>query len=153
MFLQKHPGARLHKSVTTRPPRSDNDTSHTFVSNEEFDTLEHEGKLLLPVEAYGFRYALPVLPTKTQDIVFVLLREQFIDIFKTGYPAAKVIQVEANPAALAQRLAERGDTSRIDLNVITNEIANGRKKADTIISTDQPLEIAFSEFERHSATI
>ncbi|HSW92640.1 MAG TPA: guanylate kinase, partial [Patescibacteria group bacterium] len=77
-YIQQHPDARLHKSITTRPVRGDGDTSHRFVTNEEFDKLAAGGELIKPVEAFGYRYAITEIP-EYDGITLVLLRYQFVE--------------------------------------------------------------------------
>jgi guanylate kinase len=137
-YLKQHPDARLHKSITTRPVRGDSDTSHRFVSDEEFDRLAAAGELIKPVEAFGYRYAITKIP-EYDGITFVLLRYQFVEEFKRFYPKAMVIQLEAPVEFLLERITSRGDTARADARVMHAEITAGRKIADNILDTSQGL--------------
>lgn len=145
-YIKQHPDARLHKSITTRPVRGDGDTSHRFVSDEEFDRLAAAGELIKPVEAFGYRYAITKIP-EYDGITFVLLRYQFIEEFKRFYPKATVIQIEASVDALLERVARRGDTVRADSDTMRAEIIAGKSVADHTIDTSRAFKIAFKRFE------
>lgn len=147
MYLAEHPDAILHKSVTTRPIRGRDDTSHTFVTDVEFDALEQQGKLLQSVSAYGYRYALPKLPKDITKTIFVLIRAEFVPPFLKLYPAARIVQIEAPLDVLARRLAERGDTTRIDTTALLAETELGRRNADAIISTTSSPAMSYTEFK------
>ena len=146
-YIQHHPDARLHKSITTRPMRGDNDTSHRFVTDAEFDKLATAGELIKPVEAFGYRYAITKIP-EYDGITFVLLRHQFVEEFKRFYPHAKVIQIEAPVEILLERITNRGDKMRAKADELLNETTKGREKADCIIDTDTDIENVYNEFNR-----
>lgn len=131
-YIQQRADARLHKSITTRPIRGDGDTSHRFVSDDEFDKLAAAGELIKPVEAFGYRYAITKIP-EYDGITFVLLRYQFVEEFKRFYPEARVVQIETSVTVLLARIAERGDIMRANSKDLQNEIAAGRLIADLII--------------------
>jgi len=149
-YIKQHPDARLHKSITTRPVRGDSDTSHRFVSDEEFDRLAAAGELIKPVEAFGYRYAITKIPDY-DGITFVLLRYQFVEEFKRFYPDAKVIQIEAPVDVLMERIASRGDASRADAGVIQAEIIVGRSAADHAISSAQEFASTYAAFAKLTA--
>lgn len=142
-YIKHHPDARLHKSITTRPVRGDGDTSHRFVSDEEFDRLAAAGELIKPVEAFGHRYAITKIP-EYEGVTFVLLRYQFAQEFKQLYTEAKVIQIEAAVEILLERIASRGDTVRADADAMQAEIIAGHKLTDRIIDSGQKFEISYS---------
>lgn len=144
-YIKHHPDARLHKSITTRPVRGDSDTSHRFVSNEEFDRLAAAGELIKPVEAFGYRYAITKIP-EYDGITFVLLRYQFVEEFKRFYPEAKVIQIEAPVETLLQRVIDRGDTVRAEADELQRDIIAGRKIATYAIDTQQDLKSMVLDF-------
>lgn len=146
-YIKQHPDARLHKSITTRPIRGDGDTSHRFVSDEEFDRLAAAGELIKPVEAFGYRYAITKIP-EYDGITFVLLRYQFVEEFKGFYPGAKVIQVEAPVEVLLERITSRGDTVRANADEMQVEIIAGRKIANYIIEAPSRSNTIFMDFER-----
>ena len=146
-YVQHHPDARLHKSITTRPMRGDDDTSHRFVSDAEFDKLAAAGELIKPVEAFGYRYAITKIPDY-DGITFVLLRYQFVEEFKRFYPDTKVIQIEAPVEILLERITNRGDKMRAKADELLNEATKGREKADCIIDTNTDIENVYNEFNR-----
>jgi len=146
-YIKQHPDARLHKSITTRPIRGDGDTSHKFVSDEEFDTLAAAGELIKPVEAFGYRYAITKIP-EYDGITFVLLRYQFVEEFKRFYPETKVIQIEALVELLLARIASRGDMARADADVVQAEIIAGRRIADYIVNSARDFTSTYAEFAK-----
>jgi len=150
-YIKQHPDARLHKSITTRPVRGDGDTSHRFVSDEEFDRLAAAGELIKPVEAFGYRYAITKIPDY-DGITFVLLRYLFVEEFKRFYPNTKIVQVEAPVSILLGRLNSRGDTFRVDVDSMISESLSGRAIADYTLKTNQPLNTSLKEFERFLST-
>lgn len=147
MYIAKHPNAILHKTVTTRPRRNANDNSHTFVTDAEFDALEREGKLIYSAPAYGFRYAMPLLPDDTNKTILVLLRIPFVAEFLKLYPYTRVLQIEACIDTLAARLAVRGDHDRIDNIALQKEIERGRIEAHTTIINNKTFDTSYSQFE------
>lgn len=146
-YIKQHPDARLHKSITTRPVRGDSDTSHRFVSDEEFDRLAAAGELIKPVEAFGYRYAITKI-SEYNGVTFVLLRYQFVEEFKRFYPEAKVIQIEAPEEVLLERIASRGDVSRADIDVMQAEIIAGRSAADHTVSSAQDFASTYADFAK-----
>jgi len=151
-YIKQHPDARLHKSITTRPVRGDSDTSHRFVSDEEFDRLAAAGELIKPVEAFGYRYAITKIPDY-DGITFVLLRYQFVEEFKLFYPEAKVIQVEAPVGMLLERSTSRGGARSENTDMLQAEISAGRKLAKSLVKTHGDFFNTYKEFEDLCATI
>lgn len=144
-YIQQHPDARLHKSITTRPVRGNSDTSHRFVSDEEFDKLAAAGELIKPVEAFGYRYAITKIP-EHDGTTFVLLRYQFVEEFKRFYPHVIVIQIEAPIKTLLDRTASRGSEERVNQSII-EEILSGRKYANYTMNNELAFSKAYSEFD------
>ena len=147
MYTRRHQDAALHKSATTRAQRNEYDNSHVFMTDEEFDQAQQEGKFIQAVEIYGHHYGLPTLPDDTSNTLLLLLRAQYVTIFKQYYPDCHVIQIEAPVPVLTQRLVARGDSDRADKTELALEMTVGQGLADTIISTDAPLDQSFQEFE------
>lgn len=145
-YAAEYPRAILHKSITTRPSRGPDDTSHIFVTDAEFDALERQGNLIQVVTAYGVRYGLTTLPDSTAMVVFVMIRQQFANEFKRYYPDAHIVQVEADTETLVKRLSARGDTHRINKLALLTETENGRQKAEAVIINDGPLARSYKEF-------
>jgi len=145
-YIQRHPKARLHKSITTRPIRGDGDTSHSFVSDEEFDRLAAAGELIKPVEAFGYRYAITKIP-EYDGITFVLLRYQFVEEFKRFYSDAKVVQIEAPVEVLLERIANRYNSERDTKDALLREMSSGSKVADFFLKTESQFAVVSMEFE------
>lgn len=151
-YIQHHPDARLHKSITTRPMRGADDTSHRFVTDAEFDKLAAAGELIKPVEAFGYRYAITKIP-EYDGITFVLLRYQFIEEFKQFYPDVHVIQVEASVKTLLQRISSRRDISRENKENLISEMLSGRTIRNYTIDTDQSLDNTLGMLEELCNTL
>lgn len=147
MYTLRHHDAVLHKSATTRPQRNEYDNSHIFMTDEEFETAQQDGKFIQAVEVYGHHYGLPSLPKDSSDTLLLLLRAQYVAVFKQYYPDCKVIQLEAPLSVLADRLIARGDGDRVDQTEISIEVTVGRTVADHVIHTDKPVDESFKEFE------
>lgn len=146
-YLASQPQAILHKTLTTRPIRDSNDSSHKFVAEHEFDRLEKSDGFLYATNVYGYRYGLPPLPDDADDTIFLMLRQQFVKTFQAKYPDARVIQIEAPIKTLIERLSQRGDTARLDEQSLAQEITVGRSISDVIITTDKSFEDSYLEFE------
>lgn len=148
LYTQRHADAVLHKSATTRAQRNEYDNSHIFMSDDEFTQAQAHGQFIQSVEIYGHHYGLPTLPENTSNVLLLLLRAQYVTIFKQYYPDCHVVQFEAPLPVLTERLIARGDADRIDEVEISLEVTVGRTVADTIINTDKPLDESFKEFEQ-----
>lgn len=147
-YLANHPGAELHKSATTRPQRDSHDNAHDFMTDNQFDQAIAEGRFIQPVEVYGQRYALPHLPKQSDQLLFVLIRQQFVAPLKALYPDATVIQVEAALVTLTSRLASRSDRQRDTPEQLQAEIDAGRQVADHIIVNDGAIDASYQEFTK-----
>ena len=86
--------AVLHPTITTRPQRSDDDTSHLFVPLDTFNGLKANRHLIGVSQVFGYWYALPELPDTSERII-VILRASFVEEFRSYYPTAIVVDIEA----------------------------------------------------------
>jgi ribose 1,5-bisphosphokinase len=127
---------------TTRARRPGEGDTHVFVTDAEFDGADYLGTL----DIFGARYGLPPLPRPR--VALVVLRAAALDQFTALFPDARIIQVEAPPEILAERLRARGDPERASQADLRQEIAAGRTAADGIVRTDQPFERSLAEFAK-----
>ena len=138
----------LLPTETDRPQRAAEDTvTHTFISTDEIMQKIDSGQYLGHGSMHGYHYGLPPIPETVLPVV-VPLRALFIPAVWQHRPDAKVIQFEASPETLIERLHARGDSDRADPKQLALETAMGRKFTSLVISTDQPFEASFAEFER-----
>lgn len=138
----------LLPTETDRPQRPSEDTlTHTFITTDEITQKIASGQYLGHGSMHGHSYGLPPIPDTTLPVV-VPLRAPFIPTVWQHRPDATVIQFEAFPETLIKRLHTRGDSDRADPKHLALETAMGRKLTSLVISTDQPLEQSFAEFER-----
>ena len=105
--LEKDYGYRQVYSYTTRPARYPGETSHVFLSDEAFDSLEH---IVSYTEYNGYRYAA------TQELL------NHCDVFVVDPPGVeyllkhidknrdiKIVCMEISETIRALRMMERGD--------------------------------------------
>ena len=138
----------LLPTETDRPQRAAEDTvTHTFISTDEIMQKIDSGQYLGHGSMHGYHYGLPPIPETVLPVV-VPLRAPFIPAVWQHRPDAKVIQFEASPETLIERLHARGDSDRTDPKQLALETDMGRKFTSLVISTDQPFEASFAEFER-----
>ena len=143
----KHPGeVEYVKSYTTRPKRNIDDNSHVFVTESEFDALLSEGELLGAYEGFGHRYGLPKLVG--DKIQIVLIRVPVAGVFKKMYPESVLIEIDADPEVLTQRLKGRNSHERINLGLIEKEITAGRQLADYVVVNDGELNKALEKLSQ-----
>ena len=77
----------------------------------------------------------------------MLLRYQFVEEFKRFYPEAKIVQVEAPVEILIERIANRGDTIRVNANEMREEIIAGRGKVTGLVDTSRAFVDTYRVFE------
>lgn len=140
--------AVLHPTVTTRPRRGSDDTTHVFVSIDEFKQLQKSNRLIGASKMFGHWYALPELADSTLLPTIVLLRAVFVDEFRRYYPDAIVVQVEASVETLQDRLKRRGDLKRADPDQLRQEIEYGRTLADHVVDTTNSPQEAMEVLEK-----
>lgn len=137
-------GSQLVRTVTTRPARGDDDLSHTFVDESTFFGMKERDEFLGSDTVFGHHYGLPKLPETDQSVV-VLLRAPFVGTFRSQYPEALVVQIEAPVPTLLERLEVRGDINRADPAILEAEIMAGRQLADAVILTEISANQSFDD--------
>ena len=104
--LERQFGLNVLKSYTTRPPRA-NDTSHTFVSDEEFDRLTD---IVAYTEYNGYRYCATAEQVENSDVY--VIDPAGVEFFKEHYHGGKRVidlYIKAGSRTRAQRMFDRGD--------------------------------------------
>lgn len=94
-------------SYTTRPPRSENEIGHVFLSEEEFDELED---YVAYTEFNGYRYCATAQQVEECDLYVVDV--DGAQYFKAAYNGDKIPVVfyfDVPSVVLQQRMLQRGD--------------------------------------------
>lgn len=100
-------GLRVLKSYTTRPPRQD-DLSHTFITDEEFNKLKD---IIAYTEYNGFKYCATANQINTSDLY--VIDPSGIETLKNSYHGNKKlidIYIRAPEETRAKRMENRGDS-------------------------------------------
>lgn len=104
--LEKKYGLKSIQSYTTRHKRSDNETGHIFVSDEEFDKLTD---MVAYTEFNNYRYCATTEQVETHDLY--IIDPKGIEYFKKNYKgnkSTKVIYINVSVAVSLDRMIKRG---------------------------------------------
>lgn len=100
------------QSYTTRPPRYDGETGHTFISNEEFNELTD---MVAYTEFAGNRYCATSEQVENNDLY--VIDPNGIDYFVKSYKGKKIPKIifidsdlNVRYDRMIKRAAEKGDT-------------------------------------------
>lgn len=115
-LLEEMYGYKVLKGYTTRPPRL-NDTSHIFITDEEFDKLEN---IAVYTEYNGYRYCATIDQVDNSDIY--VIDPNSIEKLKQIYHDKKKlvdVYIRVPEEIRASRMKKRGDSdaqikSRLD---------------------------------------
>jgi guanylate kinase len=144
---ERMPGLELSVSATTRPPRPGevNGVDYHFTSDEEFDRLAREGRLLEHATYSGHRYGTPrseVEPRLAEGRSVVLeIEVQGARQVRRAMPEAiQVFIAPPSPEALRERLQGRG-TDRPEeierrLAVAEEELAARREFGHVVVNDE-----------------
>jgi len=144
---ERMPGLELSVSATTRPPRPGevNGVDYHFTSDEEFDRLAREGRLLEHATYSGHRYGTPrseVEPRLAEGRSVVLeIEVQGARQVRQAMPEAiQVFIAPPSPEALRERLQGRG-TDRPEeierrLAVAEEELAARREFGHVVVNDE-----------------
>ena len=105
----------LHRTWTTRPPRSDEappSSDHVFVDDSAFADAVASGELVVTVELFGHRYGLPALPTERDADahdrpVLLVGRAPLLPLLGPLHPSPLVYALTGDVPALDGRGARR----------------------------------------------
>lgn len=124
--LEKRYGLKAIQSYTTRPPRYDVESGHTFVSDKEFDTLNDICAL---TEFCGYRYGATTEQVNMHDLY--VIDPKGVEYFKEHYKGNKQIRViyiystvEVRYERMKQRLMKKGETPETAIKESLLRIAN-----------------------------
>ncbi len=107
------------KAVVTRPPRGPEDDDYIFVTDEQYDALEHAGKLLLETPSYNYRGA--VLPYSPPDAntypLYILTPQNARRLQQVIVPRPRIVHIDRlATSAIASLLTERPSMSPVDID-------------------------------------
>lgn len=125
---------------------------HDSMTPEAFAQAEAQGRFALSWEAHGLRYGLPL--TLESDlvagkVVIANLSRGMIPALLRTYPKALVVEVTADRAVIAQRLAARGRETAESVAARLNRVAEAQLQPGIVrIDNSGPLEVAGEQFVR-----
>ena len=143
--LKRLYGYKTIESYTDRPKRHDNETGHTFLTAEEFNSLPS------PLCAYtvfdNCRYGVTLDMIESSDIFVVDVpgAKYMLEEYK-GSKGVKVIGIIAPKLTLINRMQERGGSvDEINLRLSNDSIAFSKMCAlteDILLNTDIDVTVA-----------
>lgn len=117
------------QSYTTRPPRYDGETGHTFVSNEEFDELTD---YVAYTEFAGFRYCATAEQVENNDLYVIDPKGvKFFMKSYTGKKTPKIIYINSDLNVRYERMVKRAEENGDDFITAVDK-ALGRIKTDVV---------------------
>ena len=122
--LTKRYGLKQVKSYTTRPRRSDNESGHIFVSDEEFDRLENMCAFTL---FNGHKYCATSKQVDNADLY--VIDPKGVKYFMNHYNGKKipmVIYIDVDKKTRRKRMMKRGDgQDKVDKRIKHDEESFG----------------------------
>ena len=106
--LEQKYGLKSIQSYTTRKPRYDGESGHTFVSDEEFDKLTD---IVAYTEFAGNRYCATAEQVENNDLY--IIDPKGVDFFMKAYKGSKtpkIIFISSNLTTRYERMVERAET-------------------------------------------
>ena len=113
-------GLNAVKSYTTRAQRNENDTDHTFISNEEFDVLKD---IIAYTEYNGCKYCATKQQIDDADLYIVdpVGVQTLLNKYKDQGRQIVVFYLETNIKTRIDRMHNRGDCDTAVLSRIYND--------------------------------
>jgi guanylate kinase len=144
---ERIPGLELSVSATTRPPRpgEQDGVDYHFASNEEFDRMAREGRLLEHATYSGHKYGTPrsevePLLAEGRSVVLEIEVQGARQVRRSMPEAIQVFIAPPSPAALRERLEGRGTDRPEDierrLSVAQDELAAQREFGHVVVNDD-----------------
>lgn len=106
-------------SYTTRPQRPNEQNTHTFISDEQFDKLQN---IVAYTEFHGYRYAA------TQELVdnatFYIIDKAGIEYFNANYKGdkdIKIIYIKVLKGVRFERMLRRGESAEQAISRIEHD--------------------------------
>ena len=106
--LEQKYGLKSIQSYTTRKPRYDGESGHTFVSDEEFDKLTD---MVAYTEFDSKRYCATAEQVENNDLY--IIDPKGVDFFMKAYKGSKtpkIIFISSNLTTRYERMVERAET-------------------------------------------
>jgi guanylate kinase len=163
-LLADEPAASISVSVTTRPPRPDEQEGvhYFFRDDAAFEALIERGELVEWAEVFGRRYGTPRAPVVKalevgRDVVFDI-DWQGHRLLRAALPS-DVVGVFVLPAAwtvLAERLAGRGDAEALiaeRMRSAAAEIAHWPEFDHVVVNRDLPETVGAAREILHAARL
>ena len=117
------------QSYTTRPPRYDGETGHTFISNDEFDKLTD---MVAYTEFAGNRYCATAEQVENNDLYVIDPNGvKFFMKSYTGKKTPKIIYINSDLNVRYERMVKRAEENGDDFITAVDK-ALGRIKTDVV---------------------
>lgn len=154
--LQKY-GYTSIESYTTRPKRFENETGHTFITEEEFDQLKD---ICAYVKYNGYRYC--ATSEQVNNSTLYVIDPDGVDYFKSHYTGSKkvcIIYIDCPWYTRLYRMLKRGDSFKQAMQRIVLDstvFANCKNKVNFVvknknkIKTIRLLRSVISELENYN---
>ena len=139
--LEEHFGWKQISSYTTRPKRSEEETGHTFVTEEEFDKLQN---MCAYTKFANYRYCATQEQVDESDIY--VIDPAGVKYFMSHYRGDKLvipIYLEASSSTRYERMIGRGDSKYNAFRRLTHDqmaFRHFEKEAPIIIDAEDKLE-------------
>lgn len=155
-YMVEHYGWKEVLSYTTRPPRYNNEKTHIFVDDKEFDELKTNNHICAYTEFDGHRYCATTKQINNADIYVV--DPDGVEYFLREYKSIKVpvvVYLKADDDLLIERMRKRGDSeekikARIENDKIKFKPCDGEYYTDYVIPVkDGNLEMTVAELGIH----
>lgn len=101
-------GLKQIQSYTTRPPRYEGETGHTFVTEEEFNNL---GELVAYTEYNGNKYGVPAKMVDESRVYVIDVPgvETLLEKYQNEDRCINILYLKSTVATRIDRMMERGD--------------------------------------------
>lgn len=142
-ILTKEYKFRLQKTVTTRPRRGDHDIDHIFVNNETYQEMASSGMFFGTLHSFGHDYGLPRFDPADRTVL--LLRATAVAEFRTRFPDAYIVEIDAPIDILVSRLMVRDSLNRVDTASLEQEIQLGRSISTALFDSSKLSAEAIAE--------
>lgn len=126
-ILEEKYHLRSLKSFTTRPRRTPDEDTHTFLTEEEFRAYQERGGIIAETEINGYHYGATDQMANESDIYVIdpkgveSMPSQYLDERHAVY-----VWIECSEKTCAERMAERGTPEEIE----------SRREADRTLRND-----------------
>lgn len=110
-LLESKYGLKSIQSYTTRPPRFEGETGHTFVSDEEFDKLTD---IVAYTEFCGSENRYCATAKQVEESDLYVIDPKGVEFFKQHYKGskqAKVIYIESDITTRHERMKQRAENN------------------------------------------